>query len=146
MLQAWRFFRVRRGWLIQAFCQPLYELLIDELVATGKVNLPGYAENRAAYCAAHWIGDGRGAMDELKEAQAMAARVALGVSNLDMETMQSSGKSYEEVLRGRAKEIRLQDELGVRDSTRDPLVQQAVFTPVQEEKPAETPSKTDENA
>ena len=146
MLQAWRFFRVRRGWLIQAFCQPLYELLIDELVATGKVNLPGYAENRAAYCAAHWIGDGRGAMDELKEAQAMAARVALGVSNLDMETMQSSGKSYEEVLRGRAKEIALQDELGVRDSTREPLVQQAVFTPAPEQKPAETPSKTDENA
>ena len=67
----------------------------------------------------------------------MAARVALGVSNLDMETMQSSGKSYEEVLRGRAKEIALQDELGVRDSTREPLVQQAVFTPAKEEKPAE---------
>ena len=124
MLQAWRFYQVRRWWLIQQFCQPVYELFIDEQVASGAIDLPGYAEpsKRAAYCKAHWIGSARGAMDELKEAQAAAARVALGVSNLTMETMAMTGEDYEEVTRKRADELAIQDELGIRDSTREPLV------------------------
>ena len=139
MLQAWRFYQVRRWWLIQQFCQPVYELFIDEQVAGGHIDLPGYADPalRAAYCKAHWIGSARGAMDELKEAQAAAARVALGVSNMTMETMSMTGEDYEEVTRKRADEIALQDSLGLRDSTREPLIQQALLTPLPEPKEPE---------
>jgi capsid protein len=47
MLEAWRFFRVRRDWLAYAFCQPAYDAVIAEAVPKGDllptVSLPTHS-------------------------------------------------------------------------------------------------------
>ncbi len=107
MLQAWRFYILRRWALTQQFCQPLYGLLVDEEVASGRLSLPGYADpiRRKAYTRALWIGPARGAMDELKEALAAGKRIEIGVSNEAIETAAMAGEDWQAVYTQRAREI-----------------------------------------
>lgn len=114
MLQAWRFYTTRRWTLTQQFCQPLYSLVLDEGVASGRLRLPGYGDpvRRRAYSRALWIGPARGAMDELREAQAAAKRIETGVSNEAMETAAMTGEDWDAVQTQRAREIARRRELG----------------------------------
>lgn len=107
MLQAWRFYSLRRWWLACDFCQPSRELVIDEAVARGLINLPGYgdAAKRKAYCQAIWIGPARGAIDELKEANAAGKRIDIGVSNETLETAAMTGEPWQQVFRQRVREV-----------------------------------------
>lgn len=107
MLQAWRFYSLRRWWLTCDFCQPSRELVIDEAVARGLIDLPGYADpaRRKAYCQAIWIGPARGAIDELKEANAAGKRIEIGVSNETLETAAMTGEPWQQVYRQRLREV-----------------------------------------
>lgn len=107
MLQAWRFYSLRRWWLACDFCQPSRELLIDEAVARGLIDLPGYSDpaRRKAYCQALWIGPARGAIDELKEANAAGKRIEIGVSNETLETAAMTGEPWQQVYRQRVREV-----------------------------------------
>lgn len=107
MLQAWRFYSLRRWWLACDFCQPSRELVIDEAVARGLIDLPGYGDpaNRKAYCQAIWIGPARGAIDELKEANAAGKRIEIGVSNETLETAAMTGEPWQQVFRQRVREV-----------------------------------------
>lgn len=107
MLQAWRFYLQRRWVLTQQFCQPIYGLLLDEEVASGRLSLPGYSDpiKRNAYSRAMWIGPARGSMDELKEAKAARERIDAGISNEAMETAAMSGEDWDAVYAQRLREI-----------------------------------------
>jgi lambda family phage portal protein len=107
MLEAWRMFLTRRWWLVQQFCQPVYGLLIDEGVASGRLKLPGYgdAERRRAWTRAIWTGPAKGAMDEYKEALAAEKRIAIGVSNEQMEAAGMTGEDRDAVYAQRKREI-----------------------------------------
>lgn len=107
MLQAWRFYLVKRALLVLQFCSPAFGLWMDEEVATGRLSLPGYSDpiNRRAYSRSVWIGPARGAMDELKEAQAAEKRIALGVSNESMECAAMTGESRDAVYDQQVREI-----------------------------------------
>ena len=107
MLQAWRFYTMRRWFLAQQFCQPIYELWLDLEVASGRVSLPGYGDpmRRIAYSRALWIGPSRGSMDEEKEARAAKTRIEIGVSNEAIETAQMTGEDWEDVYEQRLEEV-----------------------------------------
>ena len=107
MLQAWRFYSLRRWWLTCDFCQPSRELIIDEAVARGLIDLPGYSDpaKRKAYCMALWIGPARGAIDELKEANAAGKRIDIGISNETLETAAMTGEPWQQVYRQRVREV-----------------------------------------
>lgn len=107
MLQAWRFYLVRRTALAGQFCQPIYGLWMDEEVASGRISLPGYADpiRRRAYSRAIWIGPARGSMDEFKEAQAAEKRIEIGVSNEAMEAAAMTGESRDSIYAQRLREI-----------------------------------------
>ena len=63
LLEAWRFFMVRRSWLIDNLCQPVRELWLEEAVSSGRLNAPGFFNDpiiRAAYSGADWVGPPRG--------------------------------------------------------------------------------------
>lgn len=114
MLQAWRFYTTRRWLLTQQLCQPMYGLFLDEEVATGRIQLPGYGDpiRRHAYSKALWIGPARGAMDELKEAQAAKTRIEAGVSNEAIETAAMQGEDWDSVHAQRAREVRVRKAAG----------------------------------
>ncbi|XJI81796.1 phage portal protein (plasmid) [Escherichia coli] len=42
LLEAWKMFRMRRDWMVQSFCQPIYEEWLTEAVAKGRVIAPGF--------------------------------------------------------------------------------------------------------
>lgn len=120
LLEAWRFFRVRREWLALAFCQPVYETWLEEAVARGFVSAPGFFDDpiiRAAYCGADWVGDAPGAIDPYKEIQAAELRLKVGVSNLEKETAAFDGSDWESNHQQQVKELKARQ--------RDGLAQQA---------------------
>lgn len=103
LLEAWRYFNARRDWLATYWANPTYELWLEEAVARGEVDAPGYYDNQAAYSACKWIGAGRGWVDPMKEAQASGERVRNNVSTLEREAAEQ-GLDWEEVLEQRARE------------------------------------------
>ncbi|WP_462383374.1 phage portal protein [Pseudomonas sp. Marseille-QA0892] len=117
MLQAWRMYLTRRWWLVCDFCQPSYELLVDEAVARGRIRAPGYSDpaRRRAYTRAVWIGPAKGAIDELKEANAAGKRIEIGVSNETIEAAAMTGETWQQIYRQRRREIQQREKDGVRN-------------------------------
>lgn len=108
LLEAWRFFRSRRDWMASAFCQPIYELWLEEAVALGRIQAPGFFADpayRMAWSSAVWVGDGPGSIDPMKEIDAAEKRIALGVSTLAAESILHDGGDWEAKNRQRQREV-----------------------------------------
>ncbi len=108
ILDAWRFFLVRRAWLEQSLCNPVYEMWMTEAVALGRISAPGFFTDpliRRAWLGAEWVGPSRGQVDELKEIKAARERLDLGISTLADETSQLTGGDWERKHPQRVKEV-----------------------------------------
>lgn len=108
LLDAWRTFNVTRSWFSSRFLQPVYEEWLADEVAAGRIAAPGFFADpliRSAWSAATWAGDGPGALDPSKEADAIAKRVAMGLTTLAEETSQYDGGDWETRHRQRAVEV-----------------------------------------
>lgn len=98
-LEAWRFYKKRRAWLAGQFCQPIYEAVIWEAVASGKLIAPGFLRDpmiRAAYCRAEWVGDAPGSLNPLDEASAAEKRIQIGISSRAKESIAHDGSNWED--------------------------------------------------
>lgn len=97
MLEAWKTFKMKRNWLVNDFCQPIYEEFLTEAVAKGRINAPGFLEDpiiRKAYCGAEWNGPAPGQIDPLKEVNAAIKRVNNGFSTREKETIELTGGDF----------------------------------------------------
>lgn len=122
LLEAWKFFSVRRHWLVENFCNPVFEAWMDEAVAIGRIPAPGYFTDpiiRQAYLKSGWIGPGRGMIKSVEEVKGAKGRVDMGISTLADEAA-AQGKDFETVYRQRKKEKQMMVEAGL---------EAAVFTP-----------------
>lgn len=116
LLESWRFFRNRRAWLAQNFCQLVYENWLTEAIALGRVVAPGFFSNysiRKAYSGTIWIGEAPGQIDPLKEVKAAETRLELGLSTLDEETVLLTGGDFERNYPRIVKERRMLQEIGL---------------------------------
>jgi len=98
IVEAWKFFITRRQWLVDDFCNPVYEAVISEAVANGFLEAPGFFEDedlRKAYLGAEWVGMPRTQIDQKKEIDAAEKRIALGVTTISEETASLTGKDWE---------------------------------------------------
>ena len=110
LLEAWRFFRSRRVWLVSTFCQPIYEIWLYEAIASGRIAAPGFFSDplvRKAYCGSLWVGDSPGYVDPQKDVDAAKDRVNGMFSTLDEETALLTGGDFEANVRQMAKEKRM---------------------------------------
>ncbi|WP_146592213.1 phage portal protein [Puniceibacterium confluentis] len=98
MIEIWRGWTARRTAFAQGFCQPFFMAWLEEMVMDGHIALPSGAPDfytfLPAYSRAKWIGPGKGFVDPVKEAQAAAMRVALGLSTLEEEAAELTGTDY----------------------------------------------------
>lgn len=97
LLEAWEAFRMRRSWLVDGFCQPVYERWLAEAVALGRINAPGFfidPLNRTAWCGAQWIGPVQGQLDPKKEAEAALALASYGVKTYQQITREFGGGDF----------------------------------------------------
>ncbi len=116
LMEAWKFFRLRREFLAQTFCAPVYEAWLEEAVALGRIAAPGFfddAARRIAYLQADWIGDAPAQIDPTKEVDAAAKRLEIGVSTLAEETMQLTGGVWKDKHREQVKERRMRERDGL---------------------------------
>jgi lambda family phage portal protein len=113
LLEAWKFFTVRRNWLADNWANPVYRLWLEEAVNTGQVDgADDFYENYAYYTRAKWIGMGRGWVDPVKEAEAAQIRMDAMVSTLEVECAEQ-GLDWNEVLEQRALEKSRMTQLGL---------------------------------
>lgn len=95
---AWQAFRKTRSWFAGRFCQPIYEWMMEEAVASGRLNRPGFFSDplvRAAYCGAEWIGPQRASLNPYQEAQADALDIETGVKTREQVCMERTGGEIE---------------------------------------------------
>lgn len=107
ILEAWKMFRMRRQWLVNRLCQPVYEEWLSEAVAKGRISAPGFFSDpaiRQAWCKADWSGDAQGQLDPLKEANAAKVRVEEGFSTREHEAAELTGMSFDIIANQRRRE------------------------------------------
>jgi lambda family phage portal protein len=107
LLQAWQVFKLRRDFITTGFCDPVYEAWMEEAIAIGRIDAPGFFDDpaiRRAYLGCEWVGDAPGQIDPLKEIQAAELRLEVGVSDLASETMELRGRVWSDVHRQQVKE------------------------------------------
>jgi lambda family phage portal protein len=116
LLEAWKMFKARRSWFVKDFCQPIYEEVITEAVAKGRLCAPGFwlaPETRKAWLRAEWYGPTQGQIDPLKEVNASKIRVEQGFSTRARETAELTGGDFESNVRQLAHEENLMRGAGI---------------------------------
>lgn len=116
LLDLWKFVKVRRNGFADMFCQPVYEAWMEEAVASGRRDAPGFFDDpllRAAYLGSEWHGDGPGAIDPLKEANAIEKRLGINLTTLEGEMAEYNGGDFESVIGQRARERKKLNDAGL---------------------------------
>lgn len=99
LLEAWEAFRMRRKWMVEKLCQPVYEVWLAEAVARGRIKAPGFFEDpllRAAWSGAHWIGPVQGHLDPLKEIRADILAIDRGIKTHEQVTREYGASDWYE--------------------------------------------------
>ncbi len=97
LLEAWKGFKMRREWLADDFCRPVYELWLTEAVARGRISAPGFLTDpiiRQAYLGSEWIGPSQGQLDPTKEVQAAVMAIENGLSTREAEAVKLNGSEF----------------------------------------------------
>jgi lambda family phage portal protein len=113
---AWQFFRKKRNWLARNFYAEIYGWMMDEAVASGRLDRPGYFEDpviRAAYLGAEWIGPQRASLNPKQESDADKQDVEEGFKTVEQVCMERTGGEFEKKNAQRAKEVKMRKEAGV---------------------------------
>ena len=127
LLEAWKSFNMYRTWFINDFCNPVYELWLNEAIALGRVDAPGYFMDpavKAAWLKCEWIGPSQGMLDPTKEIQAEAMACENGFSTHADSALRLNGSDYDSNIEQLAREA--------------DKVREYMGTPVEEEPESET--------
>lgn len=114
--EAWRFYKVRRAWLVSTFCQPIYERFLFECVARGRVDAPGFFDDpliRAAYTGAEWVGPAQGHLNPVQEAGAIQMRLSQGITTTEHETAEYNGGRFDRNMMQIKREVALKKDAGL---------------------------------
>lgn len=114
--EAWRFFKVMRGWLVSELCEPVYEAFLFDEISRGNIKAPGFLTDfmvRQAYLGADWIGPPQGQLDPYKEFQADALAEDRGWKTARENTAEKTGGDWERKHKQRAKEVKMRKEDGL---------------------------------
>ena len=98
LLEAWKAFKMRREWLADDFCRPIYAVWMSEAVARGRIYAPGFFTNptiRAAYLGSEWIGPSQGQLDPVKEITAEILACGEGFSTHEQSTIRLNGGQWD---------------------------------------------------
>lgn len=99
--EAWRGFTVSRKLMADEMCQPIYEVLLDEAVALGRLSAPGFRFAdpliKKAYCGSAWDWPARGQLREDIEIKAARERIDIGISTRRAEAARITGQDADAV-------------------------------------------------
>ncbi len=97
LMEFWKAVRMYRTWLVNDFCQPIFEEFMCEAVAKGRVNAPGFFADpliKKAYLGADWSGPAQGMLNPVQEVAAAEKRVLNGFSTRAKESIEMNGTDF----------------------------------------------------
>lgn len=101
LLEAWRVYLMYRSWFARGYCQPIYEMVMEEAFLRGYITLPAGAPDwydaLALWTNATWIGPARGYVDPTKETKANIDANAAGLKTRK-EIFAEQGQDFEEAM------------------------------------------------
>jgi len=105
----------RRRWLVQRFCQPIWDAMVEEAVLTGDlpITVEEFYAARRVYTRALWTGPKFGWIDPDKEAKAIERMLGLGLTTWQHEAA-LQGHDLEDLVRQIRREEELRREAGLR--------------------------------
>lgn len=111
MLEGWRYYMGGRKIIASRFASQIFGLWFEEMLHRGRLTLPrkanrGFYEAKAAWLNCSWIGQGRLAIDGLKEVKEAVLRIESGLSSYEKE-FALMGEDYQETF---AQQVREQEE------------------------------------
>lgn len=113
---AWQFFRKERVRFADRVCQEVYGWMMDEAVATGRLNRPGYFADpviREAWLGAEWIGPNRASLNPKMEAEADEIDVRNGWKTGEQVCVERTGGEIEKKIAQRGKEEKMKRGAGL---------------------------------
>ncbi|TGE36878.1 phage portal protein [Desulfosporosinus fructosivorans] len=116
LLEAWKMFKMRRTWMAQDFCQPVYDEWLAQAIALGRVKAPRFFDDpiiRKAWSGAEWNGPAPGQLDPLKEINAAEKRIKNGISTREQETMEINGGNFDRNIQQAKREQKLMKDAGL---------------------------------
>ena len=116
LMDAWDDFRMRRTWLVDDLCQPVYETWLAEAVARGRVIAPGFFDDpliRAAWSGARWIGPVQASLDPLQEVKAAVMQIQNALKTHEQVAREMGGGDWDENVEQLADEMTKLSEAGV---------------------------------
>jgi len=122
LLEAWKTFRVWRSFFVSSFCQPVYEAWLEEAVALGRVEAPGFFDDpmtRKAYCGSEWHGPSQGTLNPMQEASAWKLLVDEDFTTRAAIVAEQNGGDFNRVVRQRAAEEKARRENGLAEDPRE---------------------------
>ena len=96
-LDFWKVVTKYRERFTEQFSQPIYEAVIAEAVALGRLQAPGFFDDpivRDAWCGCRWNGVSKGHVQPVQEANAAKIRMETGITTGEQEAMEYSGADY----------------------------------------------------
>lgn len=113
LLEGRRMFKRWRSWFSAKFCQPIWELVLEEAFLRGMFEAPDFYRYKHEYCRALWVGGAWGWVDPVKEVEAARKAIDYGLSNY-AEECAAQGRDWEENVEQLAREQDYIDKRGVR--------------------------------
>jgi lambda family phage portal protein len=144
MLESWRYFMGERKVIAAGFASSVFSLWLEEAVNKKIIKLPrkakyGFYERKSAWCNSEWIGQGRLAIDGLKEVKEAVLRIESGLSTYEKE-LAIQGEDYQEIFSQQVRETEERKAAGL------PPPSWAMAMLLNETEPAEEPVKKGEAA
>lgn len=116
IIEAWKTFRRQRAWIVDQFCQPIYEVWLEEAIKIGRIEAPGFFSDpilRQAWCGSSWAGMGQGQLDPLKETKASAMKIEKNLSTHEDEFQSLHGGDWDGAMRRKSRELRVLNQLDI---------------------------------
>jgi lambda family phage portal protein len=116
ILEAWKFYRHRRVWLTEGFCQPCYEAQLEEAILKGRIKAPGFFDDlliRQAWCGSTWIGPGQGQLNPYQETQAADLKIQRYLSTYETEYSAIHGDDWTSAVQRNSREVNLLKTMGL---------------------------------
>jgi len=114
-----KYMSARKRMVADRFATVIYRLWFEEAMNKGQIETikgkPAFYDgmNKDAYTKCEWLGVGRDQIDELKETQAAVLRLNNNLSTLEREHARIHGADWRAVLKQKAREKAVIDELGL---------------------------------
>lgn len=125
ILELWKMFKVKRQWMANQYCQPIFETWLSEAISKGQVEAPGFFDSnlvKSAYCGCAWVGDSKGQIDPVKETLGMQMQEDRGYMTAEQITTELHGTEWDRNMSQRKKEQNIRVEFGLNTKPLEPEV------------------------